>query len=515
MVRESVLTVLKKENFRTDARLATNVFHNVLSDSARVFFEDPSNPVVIKLSTHKTEFISDSGNSYVFITSEGESDSILTIDVKGNEPEDISLDVEFDSLQIQLLKNEQKLIRLQTILDQNKVIAQQNQVQSNEKRKIQEAIEHEELERANVILEKMAYEFSFKRKSALKRVDPARLHEAVRMSLSSNGIDLDFNSAIYDESADSLLWKSNGAQQDIIHNPTFKTEVFPEDLKQKGEYFVVSFPDERKHLFFSMWMMMLSSFFFTGLMLAVGIYTILFMLKQKKLAEIKADFINNMTHEFKTPIATISVAADAIRNESVLDDKEKLKYYAGVIGEENKKMNDNVESILQLALFDKGQMELNYQAFDLNLLLNDMVNVFEIRVQQRNGQISFTPDPALPELIADKELVSVVIKNLIDNAIKYSPENPMIVIKTWLGKDRICVSVSDKGIGMDSETRRRIFDRFYRWSSGTLHNIKGFGLGLSYAKAIVVAHHGNIEVSSEPGKGSSFTLCIPSKKLDR
>lgn len=223
----------------------------------------------------------------------------------------------------------------------------------------------------------------------------------------------------------------------------------------------------------------------------------------------KSDFINNMTHEFKTPIATISVATDSIVNDKVVGDPERIRYFAGMIKKENTRMNRQVEDILTIARLDRKDFEFNWETLNTHELIEDAIQGIMIQVEKRNGSIKKMLNAGNPNVTTDKNHFTSIIFNLFDNAIKYSADAPHIEISSVNKANGILISVKDKGIGMSKAVQSKIFERFYRQSSGNIHNVKGFGLGLSYVKAVVEANHGTISVHSEPGKGSRFDVFLP------
>jgi two-component system phosphate regulon sensor histidine kinase PhoR len=238
------------------------------------------------------------------------------------------------------------------------------------------------------------------------------------------------------------------------------------------------------------------------------------MIRQKKLSEIKNDFINNMTHEFKTPLATISLAVDAMKNDKVLSDRSKIGYFSGIIKEENQRMNRQVETILKAALLDKREVDLMLKPTHVHEVIKDVADNFTLQLEEKKGKVDL-------QLNADKDLIEAdevhfpnLINNLLDNAVKYSKENvvPEIKITTSSNEKNITIRLEDNGIGMSKETVKKIFEKFYRAHTGNVHNVKGFGLGLSYVKTMVEAQGGNIKADSILGKGSVFTVEFPLKK---
>jgi two-component system phosphate regulon sensor histidine kinase PhoR len=257
--------------------------------------------------------------------------------------------------------------------------------------------------------------------------------------------------------------------------------------------------------------MIAGAIFFTLMIIAAFYVTVNALLRQKKLSEIKNDFINNMTHEFKTPLATISLAVDALRNEKVVQDREKSGYFTGIIKEENRRMNKQVETILQASLLDRQEQQLNLRSMHAHLVIQEAMENFQLQLEGKGGKSELQLNAKSDLIEADEVHFMNLITNLIDNAVKYSKENLLIRITTHSTARSLVIRIEDNGIGMSKETQRRIFEKFYRAHTGNLHNVKGFGLGLSYVKTIVDAHRGKIKVESTVGKGTIFTLEFPLK----
>lgn len=258
----------------------------------------------------------------------------------------------------------------------------------------------------------------------------------------------------------------------------------------------------------------LTAILFTIIIITAFYLTVRTMLRQKKLGEIKNDFINNMTHEFKTPIATISLAVDAMKNEKVLQNRDKISYFSSIIKEENQRMNRQVETILKASQLEKQEVELNLQPLHVHDVIKDVVDNFTLQLEEKGGKADMVLNATSDMIMADEVHFSNMVNNLIDNAVKYSKENTPLQVKitTQSNGKAITIKVEDNGIGMNKETVKRVFERFYRAHTGNLHNVKGFGLGLSYVKTIVEAQGGDIKVDSVLGKGSTFTIELPLKK---
>jgi two-component system phosphate regulon sensor histidine kinase PhoR len=252
--------------------------------------------------------------------------------------------------------------------------------------------------------------------------------------------------------------------------------------------------------------------FFTIIIISTFFLTVQALLKQKKLSEIKSDFINNMTHEFKTPLATISLAVDALKNEKVINDKTKTEYFTGIIKEENKRMNKQVEAILQAALLDNESIKLDLKKMHVNELITSAINNIELQVQEKKGKLQLKLDATKDAIMIDEVHFTNLVSNLLDNAVKYSKDNLVIKFTTQNVGDQFKIRIEDNGIGMNKETLSRIFEKFYRAHTGNIHNVKGFGLGLSYVKTMVDAHRGTIKAESTLGKGTIFILSFPLAK---
>jgi two-component system, OmpR family, phosphate regulon sensor histidine kinase PhoR len=278
------------------------------------------------------------------------------------------------------------------------------------------------------------------------------------------------------------------------------------------ELLTILIPHAKSFIWQSMTWFIIGAVLFTIIIMCAFFITVRALLKQKKLSEIKSDFINNMTHEFKTPLATISLAVDALKNEKVLADKEKMNYFTGIIKEENKRMNKQVETILQAALLDKQEVQLNLKRLHAHELINSALNNIHLQVAEKQGELETNMAKGNDIVMADEVHFTNLINNLLDNAVKYSNENLKIILTTQLTAKELKLKIEDNGIGMNKETLSRIFEKFYRAHTGNIHNVKGFGLGLSYVKTMVEAHNGTIKAESTPGKGTIFYLSFPLSK---
>jgi two-component system phosphate regulon sensor histidine kinase PhoR len=289
----------------------------------------------------------------------------------------------------------------------------------------------------------------------------------------------------------------------------YQVNLYPNDIFQKNLKLAIWFPGRDSFLYRSLNWLLIASFLFSVFIMVTFGLSVFYILRQKKISEMKSDFINNMTHEFKTPIATISVATDSITNAKVVNDPERIRYFAGMIKKENHRMNRQVEDILTIARLDRKDFEFTWEAVNVHELINDAVQGISIQVEKREGKINLELNASNPVITTDKIHGTNVIYNLLDNAMKYSVNPPEIKITTSNKPKGVLISVEDKGIGMTKAVQSKIFERFYRQTSGNIHNVKGFGLGLNYVKAVLEANCGTISVQSEPGKGSRFDVFLP------
>lgn len=272
---------------------------------------------------------------------------------------------------------------------------------------------------------------------------------------------------------------------------------------------VLIIPNVKKLVLEQMQWMIIGAIFFTLMIISAFYITVSALLRQKKLSEIKNDFINNMTHELKTPLATISLAIDALKNEKVIQDRSKMDYFNAIIKEENKRMNKHVETILQAAVMDRQEIQLMRQPLQVNSLIKEILDNYALQLQEKKGVAELQLNAKRDLISADPVHFRNLLSNLIDNAVKYSKENLLLKITTSNTNRNLIIRFEDNGIGMSKETVRRIFEKFYRAHTGNIHNVKGFGLGLSYVKTIIDAHNGKIKVDSTLGRGSTFIIEIP------
>lgn len=341
------------------------------------------------------------------------------------------------------------------------------------------------------------------------QIDTVRLDSILKAELKEKGIKAYYVFGIYNE---NYRYFSKGVREemrDSIMTSSYQVNLSPDNVFITPKYLSVYFPHEKNYILRTMWFMLTGS----GLLLLIIVYAFYFTLstimKQKKLSDIKNDFINNMTHELKTPISTVSLATEMLSDTSVDKSKEQVGHYVRIIKEENQRLGGLVENILQTAVLDKGEFKLRLGEIDVHDIIDRAISNIRLQVEKREGEILVEKGAEQSIIQADRVHLTNIIYNLVDNALKYSEQKPVIRISTRNTGAFLRIAVTDNGIGISRENQKKIFDTFYRVPTGNIHNVKGFGLGLSYVKAAVEKHHGQVTVDSEPGKGSTFTVVLP------
>jgi signal transduction histidine kinase len=399
-------------------------------------------------------------------------------------------------------KAERQAERYNQVLDSLRDIKKQHiEIRTKKERLIRK-----KMDEFNKNMQQWAFEYSFDEDQLLHKGINRNLDTIIGRALKNNGIDLGFISQVIKQEADTIIIIRNTIEDGPVLNDAYKTELFPQDYFRKNIFLAVSFPEKSRHIYRSVSLLGFGSLAFTLIILVTFGATLYYIQKQKKISDIKSDFINNMTHEFKTPIATISLASDAMASPKVIGKEEQTKYYLNIIRQENKRMNSQVERVLQMALIENQDFHLDLQKTDLHTIIEHTIHAVELAAKEKNGRIQSSLRATCSEVPVDEIHFANILNNLLDNALKYCEKDPDILIETYSNDSRIFIRISDNGVGMSREVQKHIFDKFYRRPSGNIHNVKGFGLGLSYVKAIVDSHGGDISVSSEPGNGSIFTL---------
>lgn len=353
-------------------------------------------------------------------------------------------------------------------------------------------------------------DYLFKERPIAQRVEPHYIDSLLKKELSAKNIDLAYTFGIAPKTPQqSKDWIFASNANIKKQTPVFMATLFPNDLHASGQFLHVYFPDSVSFIWQTMGVNLLGSAILLLIMIGCFYIAMMTILKQKKLAEIKNDFINNMTHEFKTPISTISLATQLIQEDTSVVDNGTIQRYLGIIKDENVRLGQQVERVLQTAQMEREEIVLKKKNVDVHALIQQVIEMNQPMLMANNGviQTSFSAESA--NLFIDEVHMSNVMNNLIDNAVKYSSETPEINIMTTADESGFHIRVADKGIGMRKEVLTQVFEPFYRVPTGNVHNVKGFGLGLSYVKKIVEAHGGNVQVESQLGKGSTFEMTIP------
>jgi len=338
------------------------------------------------------------------------------------------------------------------------------------------------------------------------RISKDKLYKMLDHELKQYEVKTNFEFGVY---SDGLATKIKSDNFKFDKNSTFQTPIFADNEGIAKFQLLVSFPDKKKFLFTDLIGITILSITFTLVIIIAYASALNQLIKQRQISEIKTDFINNMTHEFKTPIATINLALDAIKNPKVIEDTEKVKRYLQMIRDENKRMHAQVENVLRISKLEKKELEINKEPMDVQVIVEDAVEHVGLIIEDRQGVINTHFNATRTTTLVNDVHFTNVIVNILDNAIKYSPEAPVIDVYTENVKDFILIKVKDQGQGMSKIAQKRVFEKFYREHTGDRHDVKGHGLGLAYVKRIIDDHNGQIFVESEKGKGSTFIIKLP------
>lgn len=340
-----------------------------------------------------------------------------------------------------------------------------------------------------------------------ERVNFKQLDHFLKTELFNNGIDIPYHFSVTDRDGKEVYRCS-----DYVHDDEkiYSRLLFEKDPPVKMGFVNIFFPTLDNYIFSSV-KFMIPSIIFTVVLLITFIFTIYIIFRQKRLTEIKNDFINNMTHEFKTPISTISLAAQMLNDPAVGKSPVMFKHISGVINDETKRLRFQVEKVLQMSMFERQSVTLKKKEIDAHELITGVVNTFRLKVEKNNGTLEAELNAQDPVIFVDEMHFTNVVFNLLDNAVKYkSPDRDIALkIRTWNESGKLCISIEDNGIGIKKENLKKIFDKFYRVHTGNLHDVKGFGLGLAYVKKIIADHKGSIRAESELNVGTKFIITIP------
>ncbi|MCB7479676.1 sensor histidine kinase [Christiangramia sediminis] len=339
-----------------------------------------------------------------------------------------------------------------------------------------------------------------------RRVTKEDINELVSEELKERNLETGFEFGIYSNSIATGIHSENFS---LDHPATYAVPLFMDSAGNSEYQLLVNFTNKKEAVLSSVILMASLSIIFTLIIVIAYSSALSQLIKQRQISQIKTDFINNMTHEFKTPIATINLALDAIKNPKVIEDQSKVSRYLQMIRDENKRMHAQVENVLRISKLEKNELDLKKERHQLHDIINDAVSHVELIVEDRGGYIQTHFGALRSSILANQDHFTNVIVNILDNGIKYSEDAPKIDIYTTNVKNYICCEIRDQGVGMTKLVQKKIFEKFYREHTGDIHNVKGHGLGLAYARQIVEDHHGEITVRSEKGKGSTFSIKLP------
>ena len=359
------------------------------------------------------------------------------------------------------------------------------------------------ISKSKEVLFESAYNDISKRYPIEERIgDINKFEKIIERNLKRMNINLDFEYAIFDQ--DSITKISS--EKFDLSNQSYSSLIFKDENDLSNYSLKVAFPGRTPFLLGSLVSVIITSIIFTSIIIIAYVTTILLLLRQRQISQIKTDFINNMTHEFKTPIATINLALSAIKNPKTIVNKEKVKKYLQMIYDENNRMHDQVENVLMISHLERNQLNIEKTKQDINEIIDLAISHVSLIVENNNGNIITEKDAENSMVIGNETHLINVMVNILDNAIKYNDNSPEIFIKTLNIGSRVLIEIKDNGIGMSKAVQSKIFEKFYRKQTGDLHDVKGHGLGLAYVKKIIAFHNGNITVDSAVGKGTKFTI---------
>jgi len=367
------------------------------------------------------------------------------------------------------------------------------------------------MQKKNTLVKEVFNElFNFKHVQPIEeRVDPKILDSLLTAELRNKGIETPFEFGIFSSVRNRMVYQKTGDYTNELLKKSLGFILFPNDMPISPDYLMIYFPNEKRYLFTKIAGMLSISIILIITIIILFSYAISTIIKQKKVSEMKNDFINNMTHEFKTPISTISLACQALNDPDIKKIKGLPDNYIHIINEENNRLGGMAEKILQTAIIEKGKLNLKKELIDVHEIIRDVIKNMSLQIESRGGSITTNLQANQSQIKADKVHITNLINNLLDNANKYTHETPEIVVATENFPDGVLISIKDNGIGISKANQKKIFEHLYRVPTGNIHDVKGFGLGLTYVKAIIEKHGGSISVESELKKGSKFKVFLP------
>lgn len=343
------------------------------------------------------------------------------------------------------------------------------------------------------------------------RINIILLDSLIKYELRNKGIATEYEFGIYSPFRKDMVYEKTGKFQEQLLKESYSFTLFPNDLFVTPDYLLIFFPHQKHYLLSQISMLLFISAILIIVIIISFIYTITTIFRQKKLSELKNDFVNNMTHEFKTPISTIALACEALNDNEINKTPQLFNNYIGIINHENKRLGTLAEKILQTAIIDKGYLHLKIEPIDIKQVLQKIISNFSLQIEKRKGHLQQLYNTEHTIIHADKIHITNVFYNLLDNAVKYTVGVPVIHIVVNAKNDGVVVAIKDNGIGINAANQKKIFEKLYRVPTGNIHNVKGFGLGLHYVRAIVDMHKGDIQVESELKKGTTISVFLPQK----
>ena len=426
------------------------------------------------------------------------------------DPEELKQRVQVEKEMNRIIKREQQKILKKMRRRSNRVIQNLGDRQAQIQAKlVQEKSERQDLEKVlqkTQLAKEVFSDFLFKERPILQRIQPGYLDSLIRKELADKGVNLTYSFGIQ---SSPKTWSYISSPEIKQQKAIFEAAVFPNDIHPSKNVLKIYFPDSGTYIWQTMGLSLAGSGLLLLVMIGCFYFAVLTILRQKKLALVKNDFINNMTHEFKTPITSISLATQLLQEELKPGKNESMLRYLGIIKEENTRLGQQVERVLQTAQMEREEITLKRKLVDVAALIQHVAEINGPLLDSVNGVLSLQLADLPPHISLDEVHISNVLNNLVDNAVKYSPANPKVEIKAREQDQGIVIEVKDQGMGMPKEALSNIFDAFYRVPTGNVHNVKGFGLGLSYVKKIVEAHGGKVNVKSKLGEGSTFEIYLP------
>lgn len=376
-----------------------------------------------------------------------------------------------------------------------------------QKRSTEKRWESEKKQEKVNLMKDVFKDFIIGKRSIYERLGHVMLDTLLKKEFAESGINIPFKYSVKDNG--NMVFASFNKNESFSNSKTYKVKLFPNDTFQQDQTLQVYFPEKDNYILRNLWSIFGSSFLLIAFVGGIFYYSVNSLLTQKKLSNIKNDFINNMTHELKTPVSTIALALEVIKDKEINKSPEKTERYLNIITEENRRLGTQIEKVLQIAKLEKGDLNLNFEPIDINEVLDQVVKNQSVQMEQFGVKLNLDLHAEETIVSADRVHLTNIIFNLMDNAIKYSKEKPEITIATNNSDKGLLLKISDKGIGIPKDQLNKIFEKFYRVPKGDLHDVKGFGLGLSYVKNMVEMHNGTISVNSKISEGTDFSVLLP------